>query len=45
MFQFKHDFEDDYRSARDVETARRLNPDLQSFGEWLRRHGDAISVG
>ena len=42
MFQFKRDFEDQYRSARDPAKARALNPELQNFGEWLARHKDQI---
>ena len=44
MFQFKHDFEDYYCGARDLETSRSLNPDLQTFGEWAAAHGDHIPV-
>lgn len=35
MFQFKRDFEDDYRGARSVEFSKTLNPGLQSFESWL----------
>ncbi len=35
MFQYKHDFEDEFRAARPVQGARALNPELQSFAEWL----------
>jgi len=42
MFQFKRDFEDQYRSARDPANARALNPELQNFGEWLARYKDQI---
>ena len=44
MFQFKRDFNDDYTRARDLEMARKLNPDLQSFDKWLERHKDEIPV-
>lgn len=44
MFQFKRDFEDDFRGARDVNAVRQLNPQLQSFGDWLAQHGDQIPI-
>jgi uncharacterized protein YbjT (DUF2867 family) len=42
MFQFKHDFNDDFRAARSVEFSRTLHPGLQSFSTWLERNGDRI---
>ena len=44
MFQFKRDFNDYYRRSRDVELARSLNPELQSFGQWLARHKSEIPL-
>ena len=44
MFQFKRDFNDAYCGARDAEFARSLNPELQTFEEWLRRYGDRIPL-
>lgn len=44
MFQFKRDFEDAYRASRSVEEARRLNPRLQSFRDWLAENADRIPV-
>jgi uncharacterized protein YbjT (DUF2867 family) len=44
MFQFKRDFNDYYRRSRDVELARSLNPELQSFAQWLARHKDEIPL-
>jgi uncharacterized protein YbjT (DUF2867 family) len=35
MFQFKRDFNEAFRSSRDVNTTRDLNPSLMSFSEWL----------
>jgi uncharacterized protein YbjT (DUF2867 family) len=35
MFQVKRDFEEDFRRPRDVDATRKLNPDLQSFDQWL----------
>jgi uncharacterized protein YbjT (DUF2867 family) len=44
MFQFKRDFNDDYRGARDIEFSRALNPELQTFERWLARYGTEIPV-
>ncbi len=35
MFQFKHDFEESYVGSRDLDLARSLNPELQTFSAWL----------
>ena len=42
MFQFKHDFNEEYRAARSIEETRRLNPELLDFRDWLAKHGDEI---
>jgi len=44
MFQFKRDFNDEYVAARDIDQARALNPELQSFAQWLSRHKDEIPL-
>jgi uncharacterized protein YbjT (DUF2867 family) len=44
MFQFKRDFNDDFRAARDITFARSLVPDLQSYDQWLARHKDQIPI-
>jgi uncharacterized protein YbjT (DUF2867 family) len=44
MFQFKHDFEDDFRGARSIEFSRSLNPDLQTFESWLAANGSRIPL-
>jgi uncharacterized protein YbjT (DUF2867 family) len=44
MFQFKRDFENDFRSVRSVEETRALNPSLQSFAEWLAANRKRIPV-
>jgi len=44
MFQFKRDFEDEYRATRDVELARSLNPDLHTFRAWVERNKERIPV-
>ena len=45
MFQFKHDFEEYFCGARDLEATRRLNPALQTFDVWLERNASRIPVG
>ena len=44
MFQFKRDFNDEYRAARDLAETRRLNPELQTFEEWLSRNKERIPL-
>ena len=44
MFQFKRDFNDYFCGVRDVEVARALNPELQTFDQWLARHKDQIPL-
>ena len=44
MFQFKHDFEDDYRTARNLDVSRSLNPSLQTFKQWLSRNKERIPM-
>jgi uncharacterized protein YbjT (DUF2867 family) len=44
MFQFKRDFNEDYRGARDIEFSRALNPELQTFERWLARYGAEIPI-
>ena len=44
MFQFKRDFNEDFRGARDPEVARALNPSVQTFDEWLARNKDRIPL-
>jgi uncharacterized protein YbjT (DUF2867 family) len=44
MFQFKRDFEDYYCGARDPEVARSLNPELQSFADWLAKNKHLIPI-
>jgi uncharacterized protein YbjT (DUF2867 family) len=42
MFQFKHDFQEQFVGARDLEFSRKLNPELQSFSQWMKENGDKI---
>jgi uncharacterized protein YbjT (DUF2867 family) len=44
MYQFKRDFNDYFVGVRDVESARKLNPELQTFDKWLARHKDEIPL-
>ena len=38
MFQFKHDFEQDFCGARNIDTSRELNPALPGFAAWLSKY-------
>jgi uncharacterized protein YbjT (DUF2867 family) len=44
MFQFKRDFEKDYCGARSIELSRSLNPELQTFSQWLAQNKDRIPL-
>lgn len=44
MFQFSHDFEDYFCSTRNVESAKALNPALQSFDSWLAQNKNNIPI-
>jgi uncharacterized protein YbjT (DUF2867 family) len=44
MFQFKHDFETEFCAARSVDFSRALNPDLQSFSQWVTANKDRIPI-
>jgi uncharacterized protein YbjT (DUF2867 family) len=44
MFQFKRDFNDFFRQSRDSNLARSLNPELQTFEQWLARNRDLIPI-
>ncbi len=44
MFQFKHDFNEMYCGARDLNFARSINPELQTFADWLAQNKDRISL-
>jgi uncharacterized protein YbjT (DUF2867 family) len=44
MFQFKRDFNDYFVGERDLAFTRRLNPELQTFEEWLAVHKDQIPL-
>jgi uncharacterized protein YbjT (DUF2867 family) len=44
MFQFKRDFNGYFCGARSLEFSRSLNPELQTFEEWLAVHKDQIPL-
>jgi uncharacterized protein YbjT (DUF2867 family) len=44
MFQFKRDFEDAYRGPRDFGEVRKLNPEAQTFEQWLTANADRIPI-
>ena len=44
MFQFKRDFNDYFVGVRNLEFSRELNPELQTFEEWLAVHKEQIPL-
>jgi hypothetical protein len=44
MFQFKRDFNQYFVGARDLAFTRSLNPELQTFEQWLAKHKDEIPL-
>ncbi len=44
MFQYYAEFEQEFVAARNLDTARSLNPDLLSFKAWLARYGSRIPL-
>ncbi len=44
MFQFKSMFEEQYVGARDLNVARKLNPELQNFSTWLEANKSLIPI-
>ncbi|HEX4857632.1 MAG TPA: NmrA/HSCARG family protein [Usitatibacteraceae bacterium] len=44
MFQFKHDFNEDFCKARSVARSRELNPQLKSFDAWLAENKQRIAL-
>jgi len=45
MFQFNRDFAEVFCNARNLEETRKLNPQLQTFNEWLAANKDRIPIG
>jgi uncharacterized protein YbjT (DUF2867 family) len=44
MFQVYRDFEKEICGLRDLNVSRSLNPQLQTFEQWLAKHKDKLSV-
>ncbi|HVG13964.1 MAG TPA: NmrA/HSCARG family protein [Chitinophagaceae bacterium] len=44
MFQFYRDFEDVFKSTRDVALSKQLNPELKSFDNWLSENAGRIPL-
>lgn len=44
MFQFKRDFAEDFQRPRDVDFSRQLNPQLQSFSDWVDANKSALKA-
>jgi uncharacterized protein YbjT (DUF2867 family) len=44
MFQYKRDFSNEYRAARDPAFARSVNPALQNFKTWLAANASRIPM-
>lgn len=44
MFQVYRDFEAPFNANRDIELARRLNPSLKNFAQWLAENKDKIPL-
>ncbi|HYF38366.1 MAG TPA: NmrA/HSCARG family protein [Gemmatimonadales bacterium] len=44
MFQFKRDFNEYFVGIRDLNFTRSLNPELQTFEEWLAVHKEQIPI-
>jgi uncharacterized protein YbjT (DUF2867 family) len=45
MFHWQRDFADEYGGIRDIELSRSLDPELQSFRDWLAEKKDQIPLG
>jgi len=45
MFQFNTAFEPEYRARRDLQTSRRLCPNLASYEQWLAQNAANIPIG
>ena len=44
MFQFYRDFATEFEASRDVAVARQLNPELQTFAQWLAARKSQIPI-
>jgi uncharacterized protein YbjT (DUF2867 family) len=44
MFQFYDDFEEQVNALRDVSSSKELNPEMQSFPQWLKENAKKIPI-
>jgi hypothetical protein len=44
MFQTYRDFEKEVNAARSIDETRKLNPQLQSFDQWLAKNKDKVKA-
>jgi hypothetical protein len=44
MFQFQSDFEEEFLTLRDPVLSKSLNPELQSFNQWLAQNASRIPL-
>ena len=44
MFQYKRDFNAEFRRPRDVAAARKLNPEMQTYEQWLSQNARRIPL-
>jgi hypothetical protein len=44
MFQFYRDFAEYFQSSRSLEFSRSLNPELQTFEQWLAANASKIPI-
>ncbi|MEO8216557.1 MAG: NmrA family NAD(P)-binding protein [Acidobacteriota bacterium] len=44
MFQFYSEFEDHFQSSRPLDETRKLNPQLQSFDDWLEANASRLPL-
>ncbi len=44
MFQTYRDFEKEVNAARSIDETRKLNPQLQSFDQWLSKNKDKVKA-
>jgi uncharacterized protein YbjT (DUF2867 family) len=44
MFQFNHDFADQFQDARSIEFSRKLHPSMQTFAQWLAQNKHLIPM-
>jgi len=44
MFQYKMDFNEEFCAARDLETSKKLNPELMNFKQWVAMNRNRIPI-